>query len=228
MEAIKPTMLVVSMLLMMMSISIVHAEIYQWKDDDGNIHFTDKPLKKESTTVVDIDVQQVPDKPDDGELLRLQLIEQTQRKAKREAERKQNSNKKSKDLALREQKLEENNAKCWSARKKWYVLIQEMPVYWTNEGELKAQWYGDIYEGNRTYIHDKDRDGVMAEVFQEIEAYCANKDSDDENGSGYERWYREEHCILARSDLEHAQKEQMRSSPDLIKQLSTQVNELCS
>ncbi len=110
----------------------VAGEVYKWVDEEGNVHFGDKPQKNVKSETVKIDKHT----PDPHYRDRMQNIKQNmERRQEVSIEKKAEQNKVS----------EKNASRCQNAKRRLYPLKQKIRVF----------NYDDA--GERKYIDDDDR-----------------------------------------------------------------------
>jgi len=215
-----------ALLSLLFASNVTIAEIYKWVDADGRVHFTDAP-PADKASKVQLDVRKPPATPDAGEIRRRQLVERVQLEAKHSAEMKEKfANPGTEPDPLPQ--VSSSAPGCMRARHRWYALIQEMPVYWTESGTIRSFWHGDTYQGERSYISDKERPGIMDETMRSIEAYCPNGETDDAAGSEYAAWLRIEDCLVSQSRLELATQGSSRTTKGELATINAEVDEFCN
>ncbi len=117
---------------MLLPILATAGEVYKWVDDEGNVHFGDKPQPNVKSETVKIDKHT----PDQNYRDRMESIKQNA-ESRREA---------SVEKKAEQQKLSEQNAsRCQDAKRRLYPLKQKIRVF----------NYDDA--GERKYIDDEDR-----------------------------------------------------------------------
>ena len=194
-------------------------QIYKWVDENGQVHFTDSPPPNQGEKV-EVNVQAPPAEPDEGELRRLELI--------RQADLRRAHNEPVAEAEEREVHAPARRLKaCDQARVSWYALSQSMPVYWTEDGTLRAHWANDTYRGERRYVADADRAATRAQLEGEIQRNCPNGHAENAAGTAYQRWLAEEWCAVYRVRLEAARDDAARTPADKIEQLEAQVRDNC-
>lgn len=110
----------------------VAGEVYKWVDEEGNVHFGDKPQSNVKSETVKIDKHT----PDPNYRDRMQSIKQNM-ESRREA---------SIEKKVEQKKLSEENAsRCQNAKRRLYPLKQKIRVF----------SYDDA--GERKYMDDSDR-----------------------------------------------------------------------
>ena len=193
------------------------AEIYRWVDDNGQVHYTDAPQPNKGSKV-ELDITAPPAIPDEGELRRRALLE----RAEVEAEHKsaiEAENKAPPPVAPVE--------RCLPARFAWYSLTQELPIYWSDAGEIRAAWHSDPYQGGRRYIDEDERQQLMSTTTQKINQHCPNGETDNADGSDYQRWLRIDDCIVSKAVLEEAKAPKARTTKGKLKKLGEDVQRIC-
>jgi hypothetical protein len=196
------------------------AEVYKWVDDEGRVHFTDSPPPKKGSKV-ELDVRKPSNELDEGELLRRDLLRQAEISSEQEERWEAHQE--------RDVTIPRHNARaCDQARVSWYVLTQEMPVYWTEDGVLRAHWSLDTYRGERRYVADAQRAEVLAQVEQDVFLYCKNRNVENDAGTAYRKWLRSEWCEVYKVKLATARDKKSRTPRDKVEEIETQVGANCS
>ena len=122
-------LLLIGMLLPALAVA---GEVYKWVDEEGNVHFGDRPQPNVKAETVKIDKHI----PDQNYRDRMQSIKQNA-ESRREA---------SVEKKVEQQKLSEQNvSRCQDAKRRLYPLKQKIRVF----------NYDDV--GERKYIDDEDR-----------------------------------------------------------------------
>lgn len=132
-----------------------HAEVYKWTDENGRVHYGDRPSEKQATRV---DIQQhSPDQT--KKAADWQTIQQRQKKYL-EYLQDERQDRKQDQINLAEQ-----NAK----RKK---MCNEASGYY-RQLHTTPQWYREDEQGNKIYLDHKEKDQEIAKAKQYMEKYCA-------------------------------------------------------
>lgn len=195
-------------------------EIYRWTDEQGQVHFTDEPPPNQGEKV-ELEITPPSRYPDEGETRRQRLLESARRQTEHD-EAVERTREPPAAVAVA------NTADCMPARHRWYALNQDMPVYWTAEGTIRGRWVGDTYSGEREYISDAERSRLLAVTARQLEQVCANGNSDEEDGSGYQEWLRADDCLLSKHQLEQALAPKSRSSKQKRREMEARVRENCT
>lgn len=125
----------------------VAGEVYKWVDEEGNVHFGDKPQKNVKSETVKIDKHT----PDPNYRNRMQSI-------KNDMERRREV---SIEKKAEQKKISEENASlCQSAKRRLYPLKQKIRVF----------NYDDA--GERKYIDDGDRASKIKELEAIVKKAC--------------------------------------------------------
>ena len=180
-----------------MAIAVISlGAIYKWVDEEGRVHYSDKPTDTHKSKEVDIEPAPSPEK-----------IE----KAREQAEKlKQRAHEKTvADQLGKEKRLEEKEKRlaqeqqCLEARKQLAVLQElHLPAYRDEQGEFHAKWKYDTYQGNREYLDDGMRASAIEQAREKVIANCKNLDDTKEQELARIIWIRSEHCAKHRVELE--------------------------
>ncbi|MEM9624265.1 MAG: DUF4124 domain-containing protein [Pseudomonadota bacterium] len=198
--------------------SVAHAEIYRWVDAEGRVHFGDKkPEARVDVESVTPDITEPPVNPDEGERRRLELLRGDPWASSTELEQ-----------AAPESSSLENPDRCRRARMQLGILQQEMAVYYTQSGTMRAHWSNDYYQGPRDYIADADRRRVEERVVDDLYAYCADPLDERALLEAYDAWYAAEWCEVHRIALKKAQDPATRSSSQHIESVAQKVKDSCA
>lgn len=133
--------------------NLVHAQIYKWVDENGQINYTQQPPTSGDAEVVNVP----PPPPVDTEQAQQeidQLIEQQETAEETEAEAQQEAE----EAAQKQAVLEEN---CRIAQ-------QNYTQYENNPGRRVMD-----EEGNVTRLSEDERQQKLQELQEQIELYCA-------------------------------------------------------
>ncbi|VAW84702.1 hypothetical protein MNBD_GAMMA18-1929 [hydrothermal vent metagenome] len=137
-------LLLIGMLLPALAVA---GEVYKWVDEEGNVHFGDRPQPNVKAETVKIDKHT----PDQHYRDRMQSIKQNA-ESRREA---------SVEKKVEQQKLsEQNTSRCQDAKRRLYPLKQKIRVF----------NYDDA--GERKYIDDEDRTSKIKALEAIVKASC--------------------------------------------------------
>jgi hypothetical protein len=170
--------------------------VYKWVDEKGRVHYSDKPTDTRKAEEVDIEPGPSP--------------EETRKAREKAEELKQRSHKeyiadqseKKKRLAEKENRLVQKQ-QCLEARKQLVVLQElHLPAYRDEQGELRAKWKYDTYQGKREYLDDGMRASAIERAREKVIANCENPDDTKEQEIARMNWIRSEHCAKHRVELE--------------------------
>jgi hypothetical protein len=166
--------------------------IYKWVDDEGRVHYSDKPTDKHKTEEVDVEPGPSQEEADTtrerAEKLKQRSFEEPVKKVVAQSE---NENR-----LVQEQY-------CLESRQQLAVL-QEMhlPVYRDEQGKFRAQWQYDTYRGKREYLDDTLRASTIKQAREKVAAHCKHPDDAKEQELAREQWLRSEYCATHRVELE--------------------------
>lgn len=199
--------------------SAAHADIYRWVDEQGNVHFSDKaPAGGRAETII-VEPPPVPATPDEGELRRLQLIEDAQAADRYQA-----------DQAELPEQQEDAGARaeaCYQTRAQYFWLQREAPVYRDASGAYRSLWRNETYQGERQYLAEEDRAAAKEEIRLQMLELCDNPYDAEEMAQARERWFAAELCASEKVRLEALLKPESRASRDDIATQQRRVSDLC-
>lgn len=159
-------------LLCSISFSIGGAEVYKWVDENGVVHFTDKPPQAQPSTEVEVQDDYHTGEAIPGESVYRDVIEQQIARGKLRAQQKEQDAIERKAKQAEESKSEAN---CSRAIHYLNTLKRQCPVFYDGAGILRAQcpgYYYSFYEGDRTYIEDNEREELI-EHYSRIVNECS-------------------------------------------------------
>ena len=143
-----------------LALSLGAAEVYKWVDEDGVAHFTDRPPQDQQYDQVDVKEYASPG----GETQEGSVYEETveQQKLRREA-RIQEQEQQAREREEEAEKQAQSEENCSRAIHYLNTLQLQCPVFFDGAGILRAQCRGVYYayEGERTYIDDKEREELI-------------------------------------------------------------------
>ncbi len=146
---------IASLILIFLSHSVV-AEIYKWKDSEGEVHFSDRDLGQSGEQVIlkrDISEEKI-------EQARQKAKEFVRRQQRKMAFKKEEANK-TREQARKELETREKRKRyCSQAKKELGKLKLKVPVYRANKA------------GERAYLDDAQRAAEIDEWSRNIRKYC--------------------------------------------------------
>jgi hypothetical protein len=188
--------------------------IYKWVDDEGRVHYSDKPTDKHKTKEIDVEPAPSPEEMDKArkraEKLKQRSIEEP---AKETVDQSENENR----LAQEQY--------CLEARQQ-LAILQEMhlPAYRDEQRKFRAKWKYDTYQGKREYLDDAMRDSAIEQAREKVAANCKHPDDAKEQELARKRWIRSEYCAKHRAELEaleqpsaHAVRQDLEKKRRLVK-----------
>lgn len=159
--------------LCVLSIAFGGSEVYKWVDENGVIHFTDRPPEDQQSTEVDIADPLTANGVIEAESWAETWLEE--QRAKRVTEKQQK-----KDLATdRRIAAADLESKCKTAKRSLGILKTQCPVFFDGQDILRVICPGRsviVYEGEPRYIDDPER-ASMIEHYMPVLESC--------NGTGY-------------------------------------------
>jgi hypothetical protein len=201
-----------------------YAEIYQWTDEQGQVHYADqKPADQESNL---LDSEQYTPPHDPNAIARQQT--RTEAELSYLEERKLQRQEKSNQKVLDQQEETENYFECLDARKVYDVMTEDRPVYMDDKGLYRNQWSDDVYQGKRTYVPDSEREALTKKTKEQVNAVCENPD--DEAAQNYAHWQQMiyEDCETAQAHLKTLEKPDSRESEERIARQRQQTQTVCN
>jgi hypothetical protein len=131
----------------------LQAAVYQWTDEQGRVHFSDRPTHEEAT---EKQIHTAPERPANQSLpdarkqkrQRMLDVYEHERAEKREA------------AAKEKQQREERKRRCINARVRYENYNSAGYLYEMDEN------------GKRTYLDEGQREGYIAKLKAEVERYC--------------------------------------------------------
>ena len=205
---------------------VVSAEIYRWVDEDGKVHFSDEKPTDNKAETLDLEVPEVRE-PDEGELRRRELLKNAEEdfayKQRRAAEDARRDNRSRIDAPTHygADKL------CEQARIRYGVLQEPMPIYWTNDNELRPAWSNDTYKGERTYVADDERPELIRAVRENMSRSCAEPDDMDAQYWTYRDWEHEQWCAAFKAKVAAARLPRSRTPRNTLKKLEEEYARDC-
>lgn len=136
------------------------AEVYKWVDEDGVMHFTDRPPQDQPFDKMDVQEMYPPGEEARDDSVYRSAIEQQQSRRDLRLQQKE-------QVALERKAEEESEARsqanCSRAIHYFNTLKLQCPVFFDGAGILRAQCPGYYYfvEGDRTYVDDKEREELI-------------------------------------------------------------------
>jgi uncharacterized protein DUF4124 len=201
-----------------------NAEIYRWVDENGEVHYTDKKPQERSAETVDI---QTPDvkAPDAGELRRRALLEETEDHFATDTHA---------PSATTDEffsaPVDDNNQStphCAQARIRYGVLNEQMPIYLTTYGELRPAWSNDTYRGERSYVADEDRPGLVNQALLNMRKHCTDPGNQAKQEGTYALWEHEQWCDAFRVRIDVAGQSKSRTPRDVLKRMQDEFDRDC-
>lgn len=158
-------------LLCFLAFTLGGSEVYKWVDEHGVVHYTDKPPQDQQSNDVDVKDMGPQGETTQGESVYREVIEQQRTRREIEAtQREQKANERKTD----QEKESKSEANCSRAIHYLNTLKRQCPVFYDGAGILRAQCpgYYYTYEGDRTYIEDKERADLI-EHYNRIVLECS-------------------------------------------------------
>jgi hypothetical protein len=150
-------------LLCVFSLALGASEVYKWVDENGIVHYSDKPPETQQSTEVDIQQPLPTGEAGAAEISAEAWLEQ--QRAERESE-KQKKKELSRIAAINSEQ------RCKTARRMLSILEIQCPVFYDSQGVLRVHCpYQSVitYEGERRYIEDDVRTTMIERYWEQLE-----------------------------------------------------------
>lgn len=143
---------VISLVLFLYAPLATHADVYRWVDEEGGVHFSDRPKSHPSAEKIEIKTDTVHQDPNQQKRLKYQqhllsVIEE-ERKIKQ------------KKLAEKKKRKEEKKKSCKKARK-------TLDEYLTS-----GQLYNINKDGSKFYLSDDEREQEIKKAKEVVKYWC--------------------------------------------------------
>jgi hypothetical protein len=180
--------------------------VYKWTDEEGHVHYSDKPTEIYKTKKVDIEPGPSPEEikraREDAEALKQRSHEESSVDQLGKENR----------LAEREKQLAQEQL-CLEARKQLAILQElQLPVYRDEKGQFRAKWQYDTYQGKREYLSDTMRTSETERVRENVVANCKHPDDAKEQEIARNQWIRSQYCAKYKAELETLEKPSARAA----------------
>lgn len=143
-----------------LAFSLGATEVYKWVDEDGVVHFTDRPPQDQQFDRMDVEDFYSPGEEPPGGSVYEETVQQ--QRLRREA-RNEEQERQARERREEAEKKAQSDANCSRAIHYFNTLQLQCPVFYDGAGILRAQCRGYYlaYEGERTYIDDKEREELI-------------------------------------------------------------------
>jgi len=132
---------------------LVHAGIYRWTDEAGNVHFSDKPVSEKAT---EVKVKVRPSLPVNKQTLEKRRLRTEQYLRGREQERAEID----KQQKEKKQFRKKRKRKCLTAQKEYGRMSRARTIYYKGK------------DGARDYVGDNQRTKLLAAAKADIKRWC--------------------------------------------------------
>ena len=144
------------------SFGLTAAQVYKWVDENGVVHFSDKPPEHQQSSEVDMPIAETPGEEAEADVSAQAWLEQ--QRAEREAEKQQRKE---------QQRITEadSSQQCRIARRMLGLLEIQCPAFYDGQGILRVHCPNQpvvAYEGERRYIEDADRAASIAHYKEQL------------------------------------------------------------
>jgi len=153
--------------LCILSFALCGSEVYKWVDEDGNVHYSDKPPENQQSTEVEIQKAPAVSEENVAESSAETWLEQ--QRTKREEEKQQKKD-------LRQITAADSKNQCSAARHMLSILEIQCPVFYDSQGVLRVHCpYQSVTasEGESRYIEDDIRSGMLDRYRDQLKS-CGN------------------------------------------------------
>lgn len=130
------------------------AEVYRWTDENGKVHFSDKPRHGGATEKVEVKVPQNSYGGSDVLERQRDLLDRYDQEARQEAKQQRKD-------AIEEQRQERQQASCNSYRDYWKRIQRGGPMYKLN-GNGERVYYSEEERAKRIEFHRKRMEKVCS------------------------------------------------------------------
>ena len=135
--------------------SALSGEIYKWTDENGNVHYEDRPLGGEATERVNI-----ASRSTDNAAVKASIDARRDRVAAREEARAERAAA-SAEAAKAEEEAENRKQKCSEYRARMQSYLQSQRLYREDEN------------GERTYLDEQQIEEARTKVQEKIQEFCS-------------------------------------------------------
>ncbi len=136
--------------------SVAASEIYKWVDEDGNVHYEDRPSGAASEQLVALSYKRT-----DGGAVQERVDAFAERQAARD-EARAAADAEAQQAADAEAEAEANRQKCENYRAQLQTMLQAARLY--REGD----------DGEREYLDDSQREEARARAEELVAKYCTS------------------------------------------------------
>ena len=136
------------------------AEIYKWVDEDGNVHYGDRPTGEGVTEQSQIERVAVTSRPTDAEQVQAGIDARLERQSVRADARAAREEEEKEQEALRAEAAERAE-KCATYRERLQRFVQSRRLYRVDDS------------GERTYLDEGQMEEARTRVQQQVEEYCS-------------------------------------------------------
>ena len=150
------------------SIALGGSELYKWVDENGVVHYTDKPPQDQQS----IEVMDVQDETKQGESVYNKVIEQQRTRREYKAQQREQE---AVERKAKQAEKSEIQVDCSRAIHYLNILKKQCRVFYDGAGILRDQCpgYYFAYEGQRSYIDDNERQELI-EHYSRIVGDCSD------------------------------------------------------
>ena len=137
------------------STAAVSSDIYKWVDEDGSVHYQDRPTEGQAAELLNIESRTT-----DNEA----VYAQTQARLEAQAAADQVESEAPQEMTRQEKnaKIDERQRQCKTLRDRRDQYVRSRAIY--NEDE----------NGNRIYQDDSERQATMNKIQSQIQEYCGS------------------------------------------------------
>ena len=204
--------------LMLLLTGTAQAEIYRWVDADGKVHFTDSPPINVEATEVRIETQRIapPDDPANRyQQDMMKLVEQ------RDEDRAASA------PSAGQPRRRGDPDECRQARADYYWLSQALATYVDADGNYRARYRTDPYQGDRTWLDEAERLEAMDGAKNRIVAHCDRPNDQQALDRVALEVQRGERCTIARAKMDAMLSKHSRAADDHIESQKQVIEQEC-
>jgi hypothetical protein len=147
------TIKALALLLLLAMAGTASGQIYKWTDEDGNVHFTDKPVAEEAERVA------IQSKRTDAAKVQAQVQARADAAAKAAEEEAAATPQGPTEEEL-QARLEERAKKCATYRERLQRFVQSRRIYREDEA------------GERVYLSEEEMQEAREKVENQVQEYC--------------------------------------------------------
>lgn len=192
-------------------------DVYRYVDENGNVVFSDEPPRDVESEVVELEPYAPSSTPTPVGIVRRDNQEGDELEHVDDEYIEQ----------LARQQVEDHDRRCLEARVALEVLHQGMPVYRVGDGEYRAAWTGDTFEGPRVYLNDTKRQDAIDGQIRKLAMNCKDPLSTEQQQKASTDWMDDERCRAARAHQAEILRPDSRATDEAIEDRQRVVDQYC-